>query len=188
MKALAALGLAVGLAAVAALVGVFLGLAPVAATTPHWGATQWVLHTAMERAVRREARRIAVPDDLDDPARVRAGASAYDAMCAGCHGAPGAPAGILAEGLLPPPPELAREAGAWSAAELFWITKHGVRMTGMPAFGPTHSDEELWDVVALLRRLPELSSAAWGDLTGETGGDDGHGHDHGGAGGGAHAH
>lgn len=155
--------------AVAALGTIYLGLPDVAATTPHWTITEWMLSTTMENAVRRRAADLAVPADLEDPARIRAGASAYDGMCVGCHAAPGVEAGVVAEGLLPPPPELAEEAGHWEDAELFWITKHGIRMTGMAAFGPTHADAEIWDVVALLRRLPELSPAEYRSLSGRAG-------------------
>lgn len=165
--AIVALG---ALAAAGALGSAWLGLPDVAATTPHWKITEWVLSTTMENAVRRRAGDIPVPDDLADPARIRAGASAYDAMCATCHAAPGREASVLAEGLLPEPPELADEADAWSPAELFWITKHGVRMTGMPAFGPTHADRELWDVVAFLRRISETSPSEYRSLAEGRGG------------------
>lgn len=152
---LAVLGLA------AALGTVLLGLPDVAATTPHWPITRWVLSTTMESAVERRAAETRAPDDLADSARIRAGAAAYDAMCVGCHAGPGVEAAALAKGLLPEPPELREAADEWSAAELFWITRHGVRMTGMPAFGPTHEDRELWDLVAFLQRLPELSPSQY---------------------------
>ena len=161
MRLLAALCL-LGLAAAGAGLGfVYSGRADVAATSPHWAVTEWLLSTTMERAVRHRAREIEPPGFLDDAARVRAGAVAYDGMCAPCHGAPGAEPGVMARGLEPKPPELVEEADDWSAAELFWITRNGVRMTGMPAFGPTHGDEELWEVVALVRRLPALSPAEY---------------------------
>lgn len=101
----------------------------------------------------------------------------YDSMCAGCHAAPGVEAGVVAQGLLPEPPELVEEAAEWSAPELFWITKHGVRMTGMPAFGPTHSDQEIWDVVAFLGHLPGMSAAEYASLTTEPA-EEHHGHQH----------
>jgi mono/diheme cytochrome c family protein len=63
----------------------------------------------------------------------------------------------VGKGLLPEPPDLAEAAGAWSPEEIFWITKNGVRMTGMPAFGPTHTDPEIWELVALVERLGALS-------------------------------
>ena len=157
----------------------FSGLVDVAATSPHWAVTEWILSTAMERSVRRRANDIEPPALLDEDARVRAGALAYDDMCASCHGAPGAEPGVVGKGLNPAPPELATELEEWSPAELFWITKHGVRMTGMPAFGPTHADEELWEIVALLRQLPRMSPARYRVLAGSNAeGDAGHSHEH----------
>lgn len=164
MRWLGALLVSIALLAGGALGAIYLGLPDVGATTSHWKATEWVLSTTMEQAVQRRALGVSPPGDLDDPARVRAGASAYDAMCVTCHAAPGVEASALASGLLPEPPALAEEADAWNPAELFWITKHGIRMTGMAAFGPTHSDEEIWDVVAFLRRLPSLSSSEYRSL------------------------
>ena len=55
------------------------------------------------------------------------------------------------------PPDLSKGIDEWSPAELFWIIKNGIKMSAMPAFGPTHKDEELWAIVAFLRRLPNLS-------------------------------
>ena len=48
-----------------------------------------------------------------------------------------------------------------TAAELFWVTKNGIKMTGMPAWGKTHGDDELWPVIAFLAKLPELDSDAY---------------------------
>ena len=154
-------------AAVGVLGFVFSGLADVAATSPHWAVTRWFLAAAMERSVKRHARGIEPPADLDQDARVRSGARAYDAMCVGCHGAPGVEPDVVGKGLNPEPPDLARVASKWKPSELFWITSNGVRMTGMPAFGPTHSDEELWELVAFVARLPRLSSADYAVLRSE---------------------
>ena len=156
------------LVGLAVAVYVYSGRADVAATSPHWAVTEWVLSTAMERSVEHHAEGIEPPASLDEPARVREGAEAYDAMCVVCHGAPGIEPGPVGQGLEPEPPDLADEAGEWSAAELFWITKHGVRMTGMPAFGPTHSDAEIWDVVAFLQLLPGLSADRYAALAGRS--------------------
>ncbi len=171
---------------------VYSGRADVAATTPHWAATEWLLSTTMEHAARRQAKGLEPPAFLEDDARVGAGAAAYDDMCVTCHARPGEEPGVIARGLNPEPPELAEEAGEWSPGELFWITQHGVRMTGMPAFGPTHTDEELWEAVALVRRLPRLSPGEYRALVGARAGDEpgpphargleseqGHGHEHG---------
>ena len=170
------LGLAVA-TAVGSLAFIYSGLADVAATSPHWPITGWFLATTMETSVRRHARGIAPPASVGDDDRVREGAPAYDAMCASCHGAPGRDPGVVGRGLNPEPPVLAKEAEGWSPSEIFWVTSHGIRMTGMPAFGPTHTDEELWVVVALVKRLPRLSAADYRALL-PPGGEDEHGHGH----------
>jgi len=144
--------------------GLFLlysGIPEVGATVPHWPLTRWALETAMERGVARRARDVEPAPSLGEEARIQAGALAYDAMCAPCHGAPGRQPTAVGKGLLPEPPDLAEAAAAWSPEEIFWITKHGVRMTGMPAFGPTHTDAEIWELVALVKRLAELSPAEY---------------------------
>lgn len=157
---------AVGAIGITAALGTaLLGLVDVGATTPHWKITRWLLSTTMESAVQRRAAGIRVPDGLSDAGRVRAGAAAYDEMCVSCHAAPGVEGGAIARGLRPEPPVLHEEAHEWSAAELYWIIEHGVRMTGMPAFGPTHGEPELWALVAFLRRLPELSAAEYRALS-----------------------
>jgi len=79
-------------------------------------------------------------------------------MCVGCHGAPGVSPSVVGEGLNPEPPDLSEVAAHMTPAEFFWITQNGIKMTGMPAFGPTHSDEELWGIVAIMQKLPELSA------------------------------
>jgi mono/diheme cytochrome c family protein len=158
------------LAAGAALLALtYSGLADVAASSPHWPVTRWLLSAAMESAVKRRAAKIASAPFLDDPERIQSGTLAYDAMCAQCHGAPGVRPGVVGEGLNPEPPDLVKSAGRWTPAEIFWITKHGVRMTGMPAFGSTHSDEELWEVVAVVKRLPEMSPVEYRGLANSRG-------------------
>jgi len=83
-------------------------------------------------------------------------------MCFSCHGAPGHKPSEIGRGLNPKPPQLdAEEIQGRSDAELYWIIKNGVRMTGMPAFGPTHEEKELWSIIAFLRRLPEMDAKAY---------------------------
>jgi mono/diheme cytochrome c family protein len=79
-------------------------------------------------------------------------------MCVTCHGAPGVDASEAGEGLNPAAPDLSTgKVQKRSDGELFWLVQGGIRMTGMPAFGPTHNDEEIWKIVAFVRRLPALS-------------------------------
>lgn len=135
---------------------VFLGLVNVAASNPEIAPVEWLLSTTMKRSVSVRARKIDAPD-LSDEARIREGLSQYASMCVDCHGAPGVkPSGFI-KGLNPPAPVLADEVHEWEAAELFWITKHGVKMTGMPAFGHAHSDDDIWAMVAFLQHMPTLS-------------------------------
>lgn len=94
-----------------------------------------------------------------DSQAVEQGLTSYAQMCARCHGGPGVEPGVFAKGLNPPAPQLDHAAEEFSQGELFWITKHGIRMTGMPAFGPTHQDEEIWKIVAFIKKVPELSQA-----------------------------
>jgi mono/diheme cytochrome c family protein len=95
----------------------------------------------------------------DDPQAIAAGMVHDRAMCLQCHGAPDVKSDEFAQGLNPQPPDLAIAAKDWTDGELFWIAKHGIRMTGMPGFSATHSDEEIWQIVAFLRDLDDLSEA-----------------------------
>ncbi len=176
--ALTLLGLAIA-AATSGVALVYSGVADVAATSQHWPLTSWILSTTMESSVRRHARGISPPAGFDADEHVHEGARAYAAMCASCHGAPGKEPGVVGKGLNPRPPDLSKTAADWSPGEVFWVTANGVRMTGMPAFGPTHSEEELWDLVALVKRLPGMSTAEYRALvpSRETH-DHGHGHSH----------
>jgi mono/diheme cytochrome c family protein len=93
------------------------------------------------------------------------GFSHYRGMCQECHGGPGVDPEDLAKGLNPAPPSLNDAAKDFTASELFWTTKNGIRMTGMPAWAPTHSDEVIWDIVAFLETLPGMSPADYQALT-----------------------
>ena len=142
--------------AILSLVVIFSGVCSVAATQEDPAIVQWVLSTAMDHSVENHAKSITAPA-LDNAAMRQAGFVHYDQMCVMCHGAPGASRGRFARGLNPEPPSLAPEIEEWSPAELFWITKHGIKMTGMPAFSPTRSDDEIWSIVAFLQTLPDLT-------------------------------
>jgi len=92
-----------------------------------------------------------------DAAVIADGLHHYREMCVQCHGAPGMKTAEFAAGLNPPAPDLADEAQEWTDGQLFWIVKHGIRMTGMPAFGSTHSDDDVWKIVAFVRQLDQLT-------------------------------
>jgi mono/diheme cytochrome c family protein len=152
------LGLGIGalLLLVAAALAIYAGLYNVAADIPHTQPVYWLFDTVRQRSVAARARDIVVPNDLDDTNRISRGAGQYAEMCSGCHLAPGMKRTEISRGLYPRAPELRRKTDL-TPAEQFWIVKHGVKMTGMPAWGVTHEDELLWDVVAFVRKLPELT-------------------------------
>lgn len=134
----------------------------VSASSAHSGVVNWLLSTTSHASIERRARQIEVPD-FDD-ALVLAGVNDFNSMCSGCHGAPGQSPEAMGQGLNPPAPDLAEEAAEMTAAELFWVTKNGIKMTGMPAWGATHGDDAIWPVVAFMTRLPELDESGYQQL------------------------
>jgi mono/diheme cytochrome c family protein len=135
---------------------IYAGLYNVGADAPHSRFVSITLDQLREQAIAHHARDIVPPSDLDSPQRVAAGASLYGEMCSGCHLGPGLAKSEISQGLYPPAPELTRPSNR-SAAQQFWIIKHGVKLSAMPAWGRTHDDQLVWDMVAFIRTLPRLS-------------------------------
>ncbi len=176
----ATLVVAAGLLAAAGVTFVYSGVYDVGATEPHWPLTAWVLQTARMRSIARHAAGLHPPPGLDSEATLLVGTDHFAAHCAVCHGAPGVPRGDIAEGLYPPPPDLKEASRRYTPGELFWILKHGLKMTGMPAWSD-HTDQELWATVAFLERLPTMSDADYAKLimtSAMKGGMHRHGNDH----------
>lgn len=144
---------------------IYSGIYDVAADSPDAGLIAWALETTQHRSVHRRAEaaeeELRLPP-LDDQARVRSGLVLYHEQCLVCHGAPGVPIADIGQGLNPTPPELSGEAE--EPAEVFWVVKHGIKMTGMPAWGASHGDDVLWSVVAFLQKLPELDAKQYREL------------------------
>ena len=143
------------------LVFVYSGVYSVAADAPDNALVAWVLRTTRQRSVAAYAKDIAVPAPSELDAMLAEGFRHYQANCVECHGAPGVQRGEAGRGLNPAPPDLAKTAAALDAREIFWLVKHGIRMTGMPAWGATHRDDELWAVTAFVQRLPSMSAAEY---------------------------
>jgi mono/diheme cytochrome c family protein len=154
------LGILIGLT-VGSMIGAgfyfYSGRYPVGADVPHNGWVLRVLQEIRERSIAAKASDVPVPVDLDDPKRLSNGAGHYASMCSVCHLAPGFAQDETAEGLYPRPPPLAQGISL-TPAQIFWVIKHGLKMTGMPAWGPSHSDEELWDLTAFVIHLPKMST------------------------------
>lgn len=136
---------------------VYSGLYDVSATSPHGGLANWVMSTTMRASVDRRAKDIDVPN-LDDEALQLAGINDFDEMCVACHGAPGQDPEAIGQGLNPSAPDLKKSAAHRTAAELFWVTKYGIKMSGMPAWSTSHDDKALWPIVAFMTVLPRLSA------------------------------
>ena len=143
---------------VAAFSGVFiyLGVYNIGADAPHWGLVYNTLDTLRERAIAHHSKDIKPPADLNSPQRIAAGAGLYNEMCTGCHLGPGLEKSEMSQGLYPAAPELAL-GNEHTPAQKFWIIKHGVKLSAMPAWGKTHNDELIWDMVAFLQALPKMS-------------------------------
>ena len=161
--AIASLLMAVLVVPLAAGALIYAGLYDVAATTPHWLVARAILETARVRSIKAHASGLETPLGLEDPAKVLIGVEHYAAHCAVCHGAPGVPKGDIGRGLYPQPPDLAKMPSLYSPPEFFWILKHGIKMTGMPAWRD-HTDDELWASVAFLEKLPGMSEQDYARL------------------------
>ncbi|TDX31668.1 cytochrome c553 [Modicisalibacter xianhensis] len=135
---------------------VWLGLVPISASSGHWPVTRWFLHFAMRNAVETQAMGIKAPA-LGDPALVLKGAGHYATGCAPCHGAPGERQSLIVQQMTPKPPFLPPRIHEWTPEQLFWIVKHGVKFTAMPAWVSLQREDEVWAMVAFLRELPTLS-------------------------------
>lgn len=148
---------------IAIAVWIWTGSYNIGADSPHWGFTRYVIGQLREHSIEARSADIKVPH-LDDPALVAEGAHHYAEMCTGCHLAPGMGDSELREGLYPRPPNLTHFAP--DPAEAFWIIKHGIKMTAMPAWGKTHDDQKIWAMVAYLQKQPHMSVERYRELAG----------------------
>jgi len=155
--------LLIALVAVAGAVTWHFGLYNVAADDPHWTVTRNFLASTMDNSVAARDGDIAVPP-LKDEKMIAQGAAHYDEMCTGCHLAPGMDENELRAGLNPKPPSFAKRRRAGNPKEQFWIIKHGIKMTAMPAWGASHSDAEIWDIVAFFQTMPNMTPQAYKSL------------------------
>ena len=141
---------------VAFFIFLYSGIYDISAMSPHNGFTMWVINTLKDNSIEHHAREIKAPN-LNDSNLVKLGFSHYREMCVGCHGGPGQSRDEIGQGLYPMAPTLAESAKELSPSQLFWITKNGIKMTGMPAFGRTHPDDKIWAIVSFLEKLPSMT-------------------------------
>jgi mono/diheme cytochrome c family protein len=139
----------------AGMVFVYSGIYDVSAMKPEGKLQTWLFSTVMDNSVEHHSKGIVAPP-LEDTATVNAGFQSFSRMCVGCHGAPGIQK--RGRGFNPEPPDLSEGVSDLSNAEIFWIIKNGIKMTGMPAYGPNRTDDEIWKIVAFVRLLPKMTA------------------------------
>lgn len=160
------------LAVVAAAI-VFTGSFNVSAIVPPSKAERRLATFALDRSVARRATNQENPLPMNAET-LRGGLHEFGENCVVCHGAPGVDPGAIGQGLNPGAPDLTLpRVQARTDGELFWITSNGIRMTGMPAFSPTHDEKEIWEMVAFIRHLPEITDEETARLKEEAGGEEG---------------
>ncbi|WP_414439174.1 c-type cytochrome [Burkholderia sp. 22PA0106] len=152
-------------AAAGALGVIYSGWYDVSAIPPHDPIVAWALHSTYENSLHRHARGIVAPPDLMSDANIAAGARRYAATCVACHGAPGEPPGPIARGILPGAPLLLDAKRRNTPPLMFWTIRNGVRMTAMPAFGKTFSDQDIWQLAAFLKHARGMSAADYARLS-----------------------
>ncbi len=139
---------------------VYSGLYNVGADNPHTNLVYWVLETGRDRSIGAHAESVPAPPDLESQPRIAAGAGLYAEMCTGCHLAPGMEKTEISQGLNPAAPDFSH-GNDLSPREQFWVIKHGIKASGMAAWGKTHSDTLIWDMVAFLQKEGSLSPAQY---------------------------
>lgn len=143
-----------------------------AADTPHTPLVFSMLERMRERSIDTRAAALKVPD-LSDQQRIVQGAGNYNAMCVQCHRSPGSGETELSKGLYPTPPNLSKELV--EPAQAFWVIKHGIKASGMPAWGKSMNDDYIWNMAAFLQVMPKLDDAGYRTMVAQSSG-----HTHGG--------
>lgn len=166
--AITILGFAI-IAVAALLIYIYSGIYDIGADDHHTALVAKLLTSLREHSIAQRTADITVPN-LEDPTLILKGAGQYAAMCTGCHLKPGVANSEIRPGLYPEPPNLAKVPVSPGTA--FWVIKHGIKMSGMPAWGATHDDQTIWSIVAFVRKLPDMSAAQYRDMVAKAPPDD----------------
>jgi mono/diheme cytochrome c family protein len=109
------------------------------------------LHARMDREITQNAT--IRPNEQN----LLAGAKVYQEHCAVCHGLPGQEKTAIAKGMFPPPPQLLDgKRIPETAGENYWKAANGIRLTGMPGFKKSLTEDQLWQVSFVLAEAREL--------------------------------
>ncbi len=155
---------AAGIGAAAGYIVFRAGWYDIGASKQHLQAVYSLLEGGMRHSVKRHAKEVATPP-LGSEAQVLRGALLYRELCVQCHGGPGAAPGAHGMSMQPVPGPLVDASGRWKPRELYWITRHGIKMSGMPAWEARLDEADTWAVVAFLLRLPGLDANAFRTMT-----------------------
>jgi|SRR6185312_14760802 len=142
------------------------GLIPANADASPGGLELWAAGTSLDATLRNEAPRGPNPVALND-ANLIEGIDLYAQHCAVCHGtaAGESEASPVAKGLYPAPPQLATDGVEDDPDGVsYWKIKHGIRLTGMPAWGRSLTDRQIWTLALFLKhmdKLPPDAQRAW---------------------------
>lgn len=124
----------------------------------------WAARRSLHATLRREAPHVPNPVALSD-ANLLAGLKLYGTNCSVCHGVADGAASTIAVGLYQKAPQLGKDGVEDDPDGItFWKVKHGIRLTGMPAFAQTLSDQQIWQVALFLKHmdsLPPVPQKAW---------------------------
>ncbi|MBH0071181.1 cytochrome c [Pseudoalteromonas sp. NZS127] len=175
MKIIRLLLLFVVLGLASAATVIYSGIVDVAADEPHSDLVYWLLTETRENSISKASQDIIVPD-LNEPELLLTGGSDYEYMCSSCHLKPEQRESDMSLGLYPAPPNLTISSNEHInhahdededklARRNFWIIKHGIKASGMPAWGKTHDDRRMWAMVAFIKQLPTLTPEEYQILT-----------------------
>ncbi len=140
---------------------VYSGIYNIGADDHHSKPVFALLQALRDRSIQRHSQDIVVPD-LQDPQLILKGAGHYAAMCTQCHLRPGMENSEIRPGLYPQPPNLSKFRP--DPREAFWVIKHGIKMSAMPAWGLSHDDATIWSMVAFLQKLPDMTPQQYQDI------------------------
>jgi thiosulfate dehydrogenase len=135
-----------------------LGLAETASDARPPALETRLMHDTVHASVRRSASALQAPtpESLEDS--IVEGGKLYFLGCMGCHGEPGKAGEDISH--YPRVPQLPQVGTQYSEPEIYWIVKHGIRMTGMSAYGPFYSEKQLWQIASFVRRINNLPPGA----------------------------
>jgi len=141
------------------------GFYDISATTQHFPLVYSVLGEGLQYSVRNHARDVVVPPNQGAPEQLRRGAAVYQANCVQCHGGPGVAPLTQGMSMQPVPGPLVDADVNWKTRELYWITRNGIKMSGMPAWGYHLSEPDMWAVVAFVSAMPGMTSQDFKRMT-----------------------